>query len=65
VIYLQNNAVFYIGDQNGVDNRGVQNPQGLKLATLDFRRADFELFRKFLDRVTSKISLEGRGAQES
>ena len=36
-----------------------------KLATLDFRRADFELFRELLGRVTWDKALEGRGAQES
>ena len=36
-----------------------------KLATLDFRRADFGLFRDRLGRVASDKALEGRGAQES
>jgi len=36
-----------------------------KLATLDFRRADFELFRELLGRVTWEKALEGREAQES
>ena len=36
-----------------------------KLATLDFRRADFELFREVFGRVTWEKALEGRGAQES
>ena len=36
-----------------------------KFATLDFRRADFELLRELLGRVTWKKALEGRGAQES
>ena len=36
-----------------------------KLATLDFRRADFGLFRDLLGRVTWDKALEGRGAQES
>ncbi|GAB0192044.1 hypothetical protein GRJ2_001669700 [Grus japonensis] len=36
-----------------------------KLTTLDFRRADFGLFRDLLGRVPWDKSLEGRGAQES
>jgi len=36
-----------------------------KLATLDFRRADFELFSEHFGRVTWEKVLEGRGAQES
>ncbi|GAB0204868.1 mitochondrial enolase superfamily member 1 [Grus japonensis] len=36
-----------------------------KLATLDFRRADFGLFRDLLGRVPWDKALEGRGAQES
>ena len=36
-----------------------------KLATLDFRRADFGLFRDLLGRVPWDTALEGRGAQES
>ena len=36
-----------------------------KLATLDFRRADFELFRELLGRVTWEKALEERRAQES
>ena len=36
-----------------------------KLATQNFRRADFELFRELLGKVTWEKSLEGRGAQES
>ncbi|KFW61557.1 hypothetical protein AS28_01374, partial [Pygoscelis adeliae] len=36
-----------------------------KLATLDFRRADFGLFRHLLGRVPWDKALEGRGAQES
>ena len=35
-----------------------------KLVTLDLRRADFELFRELLGRVTWDKTLEGRGAQE-
>ena len=35
-----------------------------KLATLDFRRADFELFRELLGRVTWEKALEGRGVQD-
>ncbi|KFO13303.1 hypothetical protein N312_00590, partial [Balearica regulorum gibbericeps] len=33
--------------------------------TLDFRRADFGLFRDFLGRIPSDKALEGRGAQDS
>ena len=36
-----------------------------KLAALDFRRADFGLFRDLLGRVPWDTALEGRGAQES
>ena len=36
-----------------------------KLNTLDFRRADFGLFRDLLGRVPWDTALEGRGAQES
>ena len=36
-----------------------------KLATLGFRRADLELFRELLGRVTWEKALEGREAQES
>ncbi|GAB0186934.1 hypothetical protein GRJ2_001158700 [Grus japonensis] len=36
-----------------------------KLPTLDFRRADFGLFRDLLGRVPWDKALEGRGAQES
>ncbi|GAB0189057.1 hypothetical protein GRJ2_001371000 [Grus japonensis] len=36
-----------------------------KLTTLDFRRADFGLFRDLLGRVLWDKALEGRGAQES
>lgn len=36
-----------------------------KLATLDLRRADFELFRELLGRVTWEKALERRGVQES
>jgi len=36
-----------------------------KLATLDFREADLELFRELLGKVTWDKALEGRGAQES
>ncbi|KFQ04942.1 hypothetical protein N329_07333, partial [Haliaeetus albicilla] len=36
-----------------------------KLTTLDFRRADFGLFRDLLGRVPWDKALEGRGAQES
>jgi len=36
-----------------------------ELTTLDFRRADFGLFRDLLDRVAWHKGLEGRGAQES
>ncbi|GAB0205586.1 hypothetical protein GRJ2_003024200 [Grus japonensis] len=36
-----------------------------KLTTLDFRRADFGLFRDLLGRVPWDETLEGRGAQES
>jgi len=36
-----------------------------KFATLDFRRADLELFRELLGKVTWEKALEGRGAQES
>ena len=36
-----------------------------KLTTLDFRRADFGLFRDLLGRVPWDTALEGRGAQES
>jgi len=34
-----------------------------KLTTLDFRRADFGLFRELLARVSWDKALEGRGAQ--
>ena len=36
-----------------------------KLAALDFRRADFKLFRELLGRVRWDKDLEGREAQES
>ncbi|GAB0179591.1 hypothetical protein GRJ2_000424400 [Grus japonensis] len=36
-----------------------------KLTTLDFRRADFGLFRDLLGRVRWDKALEGRGAQDS
>ncbi|GAB0186773.1 hypothetical protein GRJ2_001142600 [Grus japonensis] len=36
-----------------------------KLTTLDFRRADFGLFRDLLGRLPWDKALEGRGAQES
>ena len=36
-----------------------------KLATQNFRRADFELFRELLGRVTWEKALEERRAQES
>ena len=36
-----------------------------KLATLDFRRADFGLFRDLLGGVPGDTALEGRGTQES
>ncbi|GAB0204620.1 hypothetical protein GRJ2_002927600 [Grus japonensis] len=36
-----------------------------KLTILDFRRADFGLFRDLLGRVPWDKALEGRGAQES
>ena len=36
-----------------------------KLATLDFRRANFGLFRDLLGRVPWDKALEGRGAQEN
>ncbi|GAB0190684.1 hypothetical protein GRJ2_001533700 [Grus japonensis] len=36
-----------------------------KLTTLDFRRADFGLFKDLLGRVPWDKALEGRGAQES
>ncbi|GAB0204729.1 hypothetical protein GRJ2_002938500 [Grus japonensis] len=36
-----------------------------KLTTLDFKRADFGLFRDLLGRVAWDKALEGRGAQES
>ena len=36
-----------------------------KLTILDFRRADFGLFRDLLGRVPWDTALEGRGAQES
>ncbi|GAB0208082.1 mitochondrial enolase superfamily member 1 [Grus japonensis] len=36
-----------------------------KLATLDFRRADFGLFRDLLGRIPWDKALEGRGAQDS
>jgi len=36
-----------------------------KLTTLDFRRADFGLFRDLLGKVPWDKALEGRGAQES
>ncbi|GAB0204405.1 mitochondrial enolase superfamily member 1 [Grus japonensis] len=36
-----------------------------KLAILDFRRADFDLFRDLLGRIPWDKALEGRGAQDS
>ena len=36
-----------------------------KLATLDFRRTDFELFKELLGRVTWEKGLKGGGAQEN
>ncbi|GAB0203511.1 hypothetical protein GRJ2_002816700 [Grus japonensis] len=36
-----------------------------KLTTLDFRRADFGLFRDLLGRIPRDKALEGRGAQDS
>ncbi|GAB0204419.1 mitochondrial enolase superfamily member 1 [Grus japonensis] len=36
-----------------------------KLNTLDFRRADFDLFRDLLGRIPWDKALEGRGAQDS
>ena len=36
-----------------------------KLATLDFRRADFEPLRELLGRVTREKALEGREGQKS
>ncbi|GAB0203608.1 hypothetical protein GRJ2_002826400 [Grus japonensis] len=36
-----------------------------KLTTLDFRRADFGLFRDLLGRILWDKALEGRGAQDS
>jgi len=36
-----------------------------KLTALDFRRADFGLFRDLLSRLPWAKALEGRGAQES
>ncbi|GAB0205396.1 hypothetical protein GRJ2_003005200 [Grus japonensis] len=36
-----------------------------KLTTLDFRRADFGLFRNLLGRIPWDKALEGRGAQDS
>ncbi|PKU32130.1 dtw domain-containing protein 2 [Limosa lapponica baueri] len=36
-----------------------------KLATLDFRRADFDLLRDLIGKVEWEKELEGRGAQES
>ena len=36
-----------------------------KLTTLDFRRADFGLFRDLLGRIPWDKALEGRGAQDS
>ncbi|GAB0204924.1 hypothetical protein GRJ2_002958000 [Grus japonensis] len=36
-----------------------------KLTTLDFRRADFSLFRDLLSRIPWDKALEGRGAQDS
>ena len=41
--------------------RGVKS----KLTTLDFRRADFGLFKDLLGRVPWDKALEGREAQES
>lgn len=35
-----------------------------KLIALDFKRADFGLFRDLLVKVTWKVTMEGRGAQE-
>ena len=37
----------------------------IRIATLDFRRVDFNLFGELLGRVTWKKSLQGRGAQKS
>lgn len=36
-----------------------------RLAILDFRRADFDLFKELLGRVTWDKALEGRQVQES
>ncbi|GAB0208089.1 hypothetical protein GRJ2_003274600 [Grus japonensis] len=36
-----------------------------KLTTLEFRRADFGLFRDLLGRLPRDKALEGRGAQDS
>lgn len=36
-----------------------------KLTTMDFRRADFSLFKNLLGRVLWDKALEGRGAKES
>ncbi|GAB0205246.1 hypothetical protein GRJ2_002990200 [Grus japonensis] len=36
-----------------------------KLTTLDFRRADFGLFRDLLGRISWDKALEGKGAQDS
>ena len=44
--------------------RAVRRTQS-KLATLDFRRADFGLFRDLLGGVLRDTALGGRGAQES
>ena len=35
-----------------------------KTATLDFRRADFGLFRRLVDRVPWEAVLKGKGVQE-
>ncbi|MCQ4078975.1 hypothetical protein FK519_29925, partial [Klebsiella pneumoniae] len=36
-----------------------------KLSALDFRKADFGLFRDLMGQVPWEVALEGRGAQES
>ena len=38
--------------------------RGISKTILDFRRADFELFRTLVDRVPWEAVLKGRGVQE-
>ncbi|KAK4814166.1 hypothetical protein QYF61_009984 [Mycteria americana] len=58
---------FGCSDHEMVEFKILKVPRGVhsKLTTLDFRRADFGLFRDLLGRVPWDKALEGRGAQES